>query len=207
MVVGIWQQQSRSRRRSSMGSCDDGGSSVVSGASGSMFGGDAAGEDGGGSRTAAPQLTLQELQARIGLETGDMTMMRLNDQGIPILAHSGGSSPTTASAHVHAHDPAAAAAAAASACECAPMDMRRAVVALAMVEGPERGLEALARLEVDGRLGGYHLLWAAKADLLRRAERHGEAVVAYERALEEVKNDSERRYLQARRDACRVAAR
>ena len=86
-----------------------------------------------------------------------------------------------------------------------PVVRLNAVVALAMVEGPERGLEALARLEDDGRLEDYHPLWVAKADLLRRAGRRGEAVDAYDEALRHVGNDAQRRFLQRRRDACAEA--
>ena len=39
-------------------------------------------------------------------------------------------------------------------------------VALAMVDGPEAGLDAIAAIERDGRLAGYRYLPSAKADLL-----------------------------------------
>jgi len=45
---------------------------------------------------------------------------------------------------------------------------------------------------------GYHLFFAARADLLRRAKRLGDALSDYERALELVGNEPERRYLQKR---------
>ncbi len=45
-------------------------------------------------------------------------------------------------------------------------------------------------------LEGYHLLHAARADLLRRLERHEEAAVAYRRALELTANEAESRYLE-----------
>ncbi len=47
-------------------------------------------------------------------------------------------------------------------------------------------------------LEGYHLLHAARADLLRRLERHEEAAVAYRRALELTANEAESRYLERR---------
>ncbi|HXT21205.1 MAG TPA: DUF6596 domain-containing protein [Thermoanaerobaculia bacterium] len=47
--------------------------------------------------------------------------------------------------------------------------------AAAMAYGPRRGLELLAELETRGELAGYHLLPAAKADLLRRLGRSDEA--------------------------------
>jgi RNA polymerase sigma-70 factor, ECF subfamily len=70
--------------------------------------------------------------------------------------------------------------------------------AVAMADGPERGLALLRELERDGRLEGYYLLPAARADLLRRLGRRGEAAAAYQEALGGVANDSERRYLQRR---------
>ncbi len=73
-------------------------------------------------------------------------------------------------------------------------------VALAMAGGPELGLSALDQPEVSEPLCDYHLLHAARADLLRRAARWDEAVGAYREALARVTNASERRYLQSRLD-------
>jgi RNA polymerase sigma-70 factor, ECF subfamily len=71
-------------------------------------------------------------------------------------------------------------------------------VAVSMVEGPEAGLARLAALaEADG-IERYHLLPAARADLLRRAGRHAEAAKAYVEALGLVGNEAERRYLTRR---------
>jgi RNA polymerase sigma-70 factor (ECF subfamily) len=70
--------------------------------------------------------------------------------------------------------------------------------AAAMGHGLERGLGLLERLEQGGELAGYHLLPAAKADILRRLGRTGEAVAAYERALQLVTHAAERRYLERR---------
>ncbi len=64
-------------------------------------------------------------------------------------------------------------------------------VAVAMAEGYERGLELMEGLPLDD----YHLYHAARADLLRRLERHEEAAMAYRRALELTRNEPERRYL------------
>ncbi|MBA3566035.1 MAG: hypothetical protein H0W31_04210 [Actinobacteria bacterium] len=44
----------------------------------------------------------------------------------------------------------------------------------------------------------YHLLHAARADLLRRLERRDEAAAAYRRALELTANQAESRYLERR---------
>jgi RNA polymerase sigma-70 factor (ECF subfamily) len=67
--------------------------------------------------------------------------------------------------------------------------------AVAMHEGPERGLALLAGLEA---LEGYHLLHAARGDLLRRLGRNAEAAVAYGKALSLAPNDPERRFLERR---------
>ena len=54
-------------------------------------------------------------------------------------------------------------------------------VAIAERDGPEAGLALMDGLRDD--LGGYHLLHAARADLLRRLERRAEAAAAYRDAL------------------------
>ena len=53
-------------------------------------------------------------------------------------------------------------------------------------------------LERRGELRGYHLLPAARAELLRRLGRHAEAAEAYRRALALVSNEAERRHLDKR---------
>lgn len=70
--------------------------------------------------------------------------------------------------------------------------------AVAMGERLDRGLRLVEQLEADGELKGYHLLPAAKADILRRLGRNAEAAAAYERALRLVTHDAERRYLERR---------
>lgn len=78
-------------------------------------------------------------------------------------------------------------------------------VAVGMSEGPAAGLALVAELEHEGDLSGYHLLPATRADLLRRSGRTTEAAEAYERALELVENDAERRFLEKRLAECRSA--
>ncbi|HEV8646686.1 MAG TPA: DUF6596 domain-containing protein, partial [Burkholderiales bacterium] len=73
-----------------------------------------------------------------------------------------------------------------------------AAVAVAMTEGPEKGLEWLDRVEAHGELGDYHLLPAARADLLRRAGRGGAAAKHYRRAIELARTPAERLYLERR---------
>ena len=70
--------------------------------------------------------------------------------------------------------------------------------AVAMGERLERGLRLIEQIEASGALSGYHLLPAAKADILRRLGRREDAAVAYERALELVTQEAERRYLRRR---------
>ena len=71
-------------------------------------------------------------------------------------------------------------------------------VAVAMAERPESGLALIDALAASGDLDGYHLLHAARADLLRRIGSHEKAKRSYERALALVTNDSERRFLERR---------
>jgi len=71
-------------------------------------------------------------------------------------------------------------------------------VAVGMAEGPARALRLLEPLAASGELRGYHLLPAARADLLRRLGRFAEAAAAYEEALALVQHDAERRYLARR---------
>ncbi len=68
--------------------------------------------------------------------------------------------------------------------------------AVAMVEGPRAALPIIDGLA--GELDGYHLLHAARADLLRRVGDSAEAAQSYLRALALVTNDSERRFLERR---------
>jgi RNA polymerase sigma-70 factor (ECF subfamily) len=69
-------------------------------------------------------------------------------------------------------------------------------VAIAMAEGPAKGLEHLEPLRTA--LADYHLWHAARADLLRRLDRTAEAAKAYRQALALVGNDPERRFLERR---------
>ena len=70
--------------------------------------------------------------------------------------------------------------------------------AVAMVEGPGAALALVDALAAGGDLDRYHLLHAARADLLRRLGAPAEAAVSYARALELVTNDAERRFLERR---------
>ncbi|MBZ5618734.1 MAG: RNA polymerase sigma factor [Acidobacteriia bacterium] len=71
-------------------------------------------------------------------------------------------------------------------------------VAVAMAHGPQPALALIDELAADGDLDGYHLLHAARADLLRRMGSPVEAAKSYARALGLVTHDSERRFLERR---------
>jgi RNA polymerase sigma-70 factor (ECF subfamily) len=77
------------------------------------------------------------------------------------------------------------------------VDLNHAV-AVAMVEGPLRGLALLEELAEDRQMQTYHLYHAARADLLRRAGWLGEAATAYRAALALTDNAVEQAYLQRR---------
>jgi RNA polymerase sigma-70 factor (ECF subfamily) len=70
--------------------------------------------------------------------------------------------------------------------------------AVAMVDGPRRALALVDALAATGELERYHLLHAARADLLRRLGSAAEAAKSYARALALVTNDAERRFLERR---------
>ena len=55
-----------------------------------------------------------------------------------------------------------------------------------------------AGIAASGDLDTYHLLHAVRADMLRRIGSTEEAAKSYTRALEQVTNDSERRFLERR---------
>jgi RNA polymerase sigma-70 factor (ECF subfamily) len=74
------------------------------------------------------------------------------------------------------------------------VELNRAV-AVAMAGNVDEGLDLIAELQ---GLDDYHLLHAARADLLRRLDRRDEAAAAYERALELATNPVERAFLQRR---------
>jgi RNA polymerase sigma-70 factor (ECF subfamily) len=71
-------------------------------------------------------------------------------------------------------------------------------VAVAMVDGPRPALALVDALAATNHLTNYHLLHAARADLLRRLGSAAEAAKSYRRALALVTNESERRFLERR---------
>jgi RNA polymerase sigma-70 factor (ECF subfamily) len=71
-------------------------------------------------------------------------------------------------------------------------------VAVAMARGPQPALELIDELAASGELDDYHLLHAARADMLRRLGSNDEAAESYKTALNLAANDSERRFLERR---------
>jgi len=71
-------------------------------------------------------------------------------------------------------------------------------VAVAMSAGPERGLRIIDSICARGELKDYHLLWAARADLLRRLGHWAEATESYRIALTLASSEPERRFLERR---------
>ena len=78
--------------------------------------------------------------------------------------------------------------------EPTPIVALNAAVAVAMADGPERGLELIGLID----LPDYHLLHSARADLLRRLDRRGEAAEAYRAALALEMNAADRAFLERR---------
>jgi RNA polymerase sigma-70 factor, ECF subfamily len=71
-------------------------------------------------------------------------------------------------------------------------------VAVAMAYGPQPALGMINAIAATKELENYHLLHAARADMLRRLGSSAEAAKSYRRALELVTNDSERKFLERR---------
>jgi RNA polymerase sigma factor (sigma-70 family) len=76
-------------------------------------------------------------------------------------------------------------------------------VAVGMAFGPAAGLELLDGLAGEPALGGYHLLPAARGELLERLGREEEASAEFARAAAMSENSREREVLQARADGQR----
>jgi RNA polymerase sigma-70 factor (ECF subfamily) len=77
------------------------------------------------------------------------------------------------------------------------VELNRAV-AVAMADGPERGLDLIDTMARRGDLVDYHLLHAAAADLLRRLGRRDQAAAAYRHAIGLATNEAERELLERR---------
>jgi len=77
------------------------------------------------------------------------------------------------------------------------VELNRAA-AVAMQEGPAKGLALIDAIVRRGQLGDYHHVHSARADLLRQLGRGSEAIEAYERALNLNTQEPERRFLSRR---------
>ncbi|HEX3534301.1 MAG TPA: RNA polymerase sigma factor [Gemmatimonadaceae bacterium] len=79
----------------------------------------------------------------------------------------------------------------------AVVELNRAA-AIAMRDGPETGLELIDKILAMGELVDYYPAHAARGELCRRLRRFSEARSAYERTLELVTQEPERRFLERR---------
>ena len=85
-----------------------------------------------------------------------------------------------------------------------PMVSLSRAIAAAMVQGPEAGLELLAALDADPRIGGHYRLDAVRGHLLERAGDPEGAIARYRAAAERTTSTPERDYLTLK--AARLAA-
>jgi RNA polymerase sigma factor (sigma-70 family) len=79
-----------------------------------------------------------------------------------------------------------------------PMVTLNRAVAVAMVRGPQAGLELLEPLDADERLAGHHRLAAVRAHLLEMAGDNNAARASYRLAAQRTTSLPEQRYLEAR---------
>ncbi|MBW4484565.1 MAG: RNA polymerase sigma factor [Tildeniella torsiva UHER 1998/13D] len=82
--------------------------------------------------------------------------------------------------------------------EPSPIVQLNRAVAVAMRDGPLAGLQLLDDILAEGDLAHYHLAHAARADLCRQLGKTAGAKASYQRALELVKQEPERRFLESR---------
>lgn len=82
--------------------------------------------------------------------------------------------------------------------EPSPIVELNRTVAVAMRDGPAKGLELVDALLERGELAQYHLAHATRADFCRRLGRNADARASYERALALVKQEPEQRFLEKR---------
>jgi RNA polymerase sigma factor (sigma-70 family) len=78
-----------------------------------------------------------------------------------------------------------------------PMVTLNKVVAVAMVHGPDSGLDMITTLEADDRMARHHRLHAVRAHLLEMANRRQDARDSYRAAARYATSIPEKRYLDA----------
>jgi predicted RNA polymerase sigma factor len=91
--------------------------------------------------------------------------------------------------------------------EPSPIVTLNRAVAVAMVSGPEAGLDLLATLDDDERLAGHHRLAAVRAHLHELAGNRDAALADYREAARLTTSLPERRYLEARAEAIEMGVR
>lgn len=87
--------------------------------------------------------------------------------------------------------------------DASPVVELNQAAAIAMRDGPERGLERIDALLARGELSMYHLAHSARADLLRRMGHTDAALAAYATALELTTQEPARRFIARRMAALR----
>jgi RNA polymerase sigma-70 factor (ECF subfamily) len=79
-------------------------------------------------------------------------------------------------------------------------------IAVAQLEGPERGLEEIRAIAGAERLASYPFYSAALAELELRCGRHKAALEHFRAALRLARNPTERQFFQQRASECEVNA-
>jgi RNA polymerase sigma factor (sigma-70 family) len=74
------------------------------------------------------------------------------------------------------------------------VELNRAV-AVGMARGPAAGLAVMDAIAAEGKLEGYHLLHAARADMLEKLKRYDEARAEFQHAASLTQNQRERKLL------------
>ena len=90
------------------------------------------------------------------------------------------------------------------ACTPSPVVELNRAVAVSMASGPAAALLLVDGLMTDGHLARYHLLHAARGDLLARLDRHDEARREFERAASMTANEREKALLLERARAAQA---
>jgi predicted RNA polymerase sigma factor len=80
-------------------------------------------------------------------------------------------------------------------CTPSPVVALNRAVAVSMASGPAAALLLVDGLVTDGHLARYHLLHAARGDILARLDRHDEARAEFERAAAMTANEREKALL------------
>jgi RNA polymerase sigma-70 factor (ECF subfamily) len=74
------------------------------------------------------------------------------------------------------------------------VELNRAI-AVGMHKGPKAGLAIIDRLMKNKKLNSYHVIYAAQADFCKKLRLIDKAIDAYQRAIELVRQEPEKRYL------------